>query len=259
MKRNLRFYLVSGATVALALLILFFLLRLSMRSLPEVALAQPDDTANSGSAIANTRQDAIRRIEVTPETVQLVIERLARPDNYSRTVTIERHWGDSTGESVVETFTADGWTRLDAAVNGTTRHVITGEEKSYIWYGDERAYYSGAAALSADEEENIPTYEDILRLPTGMIAAADYRTRETVNCIYVETKPDASGYAERFWIAVDNGLLVAAERLHGESVVYSMTGMEISTNDVTAESFTLPDETVLYDPNAEEENTENEG
>lgn len=250
MKKH-RVSLIGLAFVALVVLVIVFLVRLTMRSTPEVSLPTPDDSANSGEVIPDTQQEAIRRVEVTPETVQLVIEGLARPAEYSRTVTITRYWAEGSGESVAETATAGDWTRLDVSENGATRHVVTNAAQTWVWYDEESEYYTGAAALTADEEESIPTYENILALPADAIAAADYRARDAVNCIYVETYPDVAGYTERYWIAVDNGLLVAAERALGESIVYAMAGMEVTVNDVDAEQFTLPDGTVLFDPEAE--------
>ena len=129
-----------------------------------------------------------------------------------------------------------------------TRHVITGDDAVYIWYGSSRKVYSGASALTQDAEQGILTYEDILALPPERIAAADYRALEGVNCIYVETEPDEAGYVERYWVSVSSGLLAAAERECDGAVVYRMAALTVSYDGVDAEDFTLPNGTVLYEP-----------
>jgi len=252
MKRKSRISLVGLAFAALLVLVIAFLLRISLHRPAEVVLPETAGEESRGDAVSDLAQEGVRRVEVTPETVQLVIERLARPESYSRTIVIERYWSGGSGQSTAEVRAAAGWMRLDVTENAETRHVITGDGQSWIWYGEDARYYSGAAPLTADEEQSIPTYEDILLLETGRIAAADYRSLDTVDCIYVETAPDEAGYTERCWIAVDTGLLAAAERLQGESVIYRMAGLSVSTGDVGADAFTLPDGELLFDPGARE-------
>ena len=153
------------------------------------------------------------------------------------------------GVSVITAAAADGWLRLDVTeTDGQTRHVITGDDAVYIWYGSSRKVYSGASALTQDAEQGILTYEDILALPPERIAAADYRALEGVNCIYVETEPDDAGYVERYWVSVSSGLLAAAERECDGAVVYRMAALTVSYDGVDAEDFTLPNGTVLYEP-----------
>ena len=252
-RKKRRISLVGVAFVALLLLVLTFLVRLTLHRSPEVRLPELESTESGGDVISEAGQESIRRVEVTPGTVQLVIERLARPDRYSRTVTIERYWSDGSGQMMAQVRVTDGWTRVDVTgENEELRHAITGGGRSWVCFGSEGPVYSGAAALSADEEQGIPTYEDILLLDPAAIAVADYRTLNDENWVYVETSPDASGYAERYWIAVANGLLTAAERLQGETVTYRMTGLATETGDVGVEAFQLPDGEALFRPSTGE-------
>ena len=255
MKKKRRFNFITFAFFALLLLVVLFLVRIAVHRPPAVTLPPTAETESGDGQASDTQVEAIRRVEVTPETVQRVIERLARPESYRRTITVARYWSEGSGESVVETGTAGAWTRLDETRDDLTRHVITcaGEEKrSWVWYGDSRRVYAGAAALSADEEQSIPTYEDVLLLDPTSIAAADYRALEEVNCIYVETAPDAGGYVARYWISVDTGLLVSAERLQNGTLVYSMTGLSVNKTAPDAAAFTLPGGEILFDPNTGE-------
>ena len=245
--------LIGAAFAVLIVLVLFFLLRLTAHRPPEVVLPGTEGAQSGGGMIRDEGQNAIQRVEVTPQTVQRVIERLARPDNYSRTLTIERYWLGGSGLTNAAVFAAGGWTRVDVAEDGgEARHVITGDGRSWIWYGSDERVFTGAAALSADEEQSIPTYEEILLLDTERIAAADYRTFEEANCIYVETAPDASGYAGRYWVSVDSGLLVAAERSDGDRLIYRMTGLEVDIGGAAEEEFRLPDGEFLFRPSETE-------
>ena len=254
MKKKRRFNFITFAFFALLLLVVLFLVRIAMHRPPAVTLPPTAEAESGNGPSSDAPVEAIRRVEVTPDTVQRVIERLARPESYRRTVTIVRYWGESSGESVVETAVSGDWTRLDETRDDLTRHVITcAGAESWVWYGDSRRAYSGAAALTADEEQSIPTYEDVLLLASASIAAADYRALEGVNCIYVETAPDGGGYVARYWIGVDTGLLVAAERSQDDVLVYSMRGLSVDETEPDAAAFTLPGGEILYDPNDESE------
>ena len=241
--------LIGAAFAVLIALVLAFLLRLTAHRPPGVALPETENAQSESGVIRDEGRSALQRVEVTPETVQRVIERLARPDNYGRTLTIERYWSGGSGLTNATVFVADGWTRVDVMEDDVeTRHVITGGGKSWIWYGSDGRVFTGTAALSADEEQSIPTYEEILLLDTERIAAADYRMLGEVNCIYVETVPDALGYTGRYWVSVDSGLLIAAEREDGDALIYRMTGLEASIGGANAEDFRLPDGELLFRP-----------
>ena len=126
---------------------------------------------------------------------------------------------------------------------------------TYIWYGyDSGAEVCAAPAgdISADDEQSVPTYEDILELPVEDILFADYRPLDTLTCIYVETAEDAEGYATRYWVSVENGLLVQSERLLEDQVVYRMTSLYVDQTEYDASRFTLPDGTVLLEEDGAE-------
>lgn len=230
------------AVSLLIVLVILFMLRGSLRGPARVVLPEETQMGESGQM-----SDAIDRIEVRSDTVQSVIETLARPQQYSRSIYIERYYSGGSAAQQTEVFVSGGWTRLDTPLSGgEVRHVISDGKTSYIWYGSSKEYYSGVAALSADEEQSIPTYEDILTLDVHRISLADYRLLETIACIYVETAPDDGGYTERYWVSLGSGLLVAAEKVHADEVVYRMAGMTLDTETVRTDAFTLPDGTVLH-------------
>lgn len=166
-------------------------------------------------------------------------------------MTLEYLWDGGGGTVELYTIVRGPWTRVDRGLpDGNTRISLTNGEKTYIWYGydqDAEVAVLPAGEFSADVEQSIPTYEDILDLPVEDISLADYRPLDTLTCIYVETAADEAGYSTRYWVSVENGLLVQAERLLGENAVYRMTSLYVDQTEYDASRFTLPDGTVLLD------------
>ncbi len=197
--------------------------------------------------------DGFLRVEITPQTVQNVIERtLTRPDSYGRTVTIEDFWGEGeSGVTRAEVWVDGGWTHTAATLpGGTVRHSIVGEEGFWLWYeGSSRVITGPAQDWSADlEGQRIPTYEDLLDLDVEVIASAGYENKEGTACIFVELVPDSLGYEQRFWVSVDDGLLAGAETRLDNQLVYRMSAYTVERPVPQDASFVLPDGTVLHTP-----------
>ena len=126
------------------------------------------------------------------------------------------------------------------------RRSITDGQKTWIWYDSERSVYETAAGdIDPDAEQRLPTYEEILALPVEDIAAADYRTFSDIPCLYVETG-ERDGYVQRYWVSVESGLLVGAEKLQNGETVYRAAERPEESPAVTTADFTLPDGTVLH-------------
>ena len=222
MKRTQK--LVTWGIVILVVLVVLLMLVSNLRRSSRVVLPDTNTSAEGGGDLP-AEGGALTVVEVTPETVQAAIETLHRPEAYSRTVTVEYLW---------------------TLPDGQVRHSITDGETTFIWYNGESEVYTGpAGAISADAEETIPTYEDVLALSPERIVQADYRVVSDVRCIYAETAEDAWGYAQRYWVSVDTGLLVVAERLQKGETVYRMAALEADQTAPPAETFTLPDGTDL--------------
>lgn len=238
---------VGIGVIILILLVILFMLRGSLHGPARVVLPDEITGEENGSGSDHGENDAIHRVDIRPSTVQDAIAVLERPQQYKRTVVIERYYSGGSCVETAEVFVTDGWTRVDLTKDGAeSRHMISDGEKSYIWYGGDKSYYTGAASLSADEEQSIPTYEDILQMDAQKIALADYRLLDTKDCIYVETAPDSAGYIERYWVCVSDGLLVAAEKVCGEAVVYRMASMNADMEETREDAFVLPDGTQLH-------------
>ena len=135
---------IIAAFAALILLVLIFLVQGNLNHSAEVILPEETEQHDSSGTPTDTSDETIRRVEVRPDTVQSVIETLARPENYSCTVTLERYYDGGSATSVAELRVAFPWTRIDMNEGGsvTTRHAIVGEENCYIWYGDNVKYFT---------------------------------------------------------------------------------------------------------------------
>ena len=230
MKRTQK--LVTWGIVILVVLVVLLMLVSNLRRSSRVVLPDTNTSAEGGGDLP-AEGGALTVVEVTPETVQAAIETLHRPEAYSRTVTVEYLWTGGSGTIELSTAVSAPWTRVDRTLpDGQIRHSITDGETTFIWYNGE-------------SEETIPTYEDVLALPQDHIVQADYRVVSDVRCIYAETAEDAWGYAQRYWVSVDTGLLVVAERLQKGETVYRMAALEADQTAPPAETFTLPDGTDL--------------
>ena len=241
-KRKLNW--ITWSFVALTVLVLAMMLAMTLRSPVEIVLPDPDTAQDASDGMLDATGD-VAVVEVAPSTVQAAIATLDRPEVYRRTLTIEQIWsGGSRSYEIAETVRG-GWTRTDRTMpDGRVRHTITGPEDVYIWYNSETSVYHGPAGeITADNELPIPTYEEILDLDPETITAADYRELLGEACIYTEAQ--TGDYTLRYWVSVENGLLVSAEKLAGEETVYSMTALAVDQTEPTAADFTLPDGTVV--------------
>lgn len=205
------------------------------------ATGQPTDSPEDPS-------DALTQVAVNPSTVQTAIETLARPELYRRTLSIQQVWSSGSGTWETVVTASQPWTRLDRSLtDGRVRHTVTDGESTYIWFNSESdVFVTPSGSITPDAEQGIPTYEDVLLLSPKNIVEADYRTiGEQVNCIYVETREDDYGYSLRYWVSVDTGLLVAAEKLQNGETTYRMWETAIDLAPVLTDEFTLPDGTYL--------------
>ena len=245
MKKH-RFNVAAIGFIILIVLVVVVLMSGSLRRTSHVAL--PDITQQSAANVGSSQygEDAVNKIEVTPETVQAVIATLARPNSYMQLLVVEWLWGDTSALSQVSTYVSEDLTRVDLLrTDGKVRHIVTDGKHTAVWYDEEEtAFVGNTGDISVDQEQTIPTYEDILQLDPKQIAKADYRMFSGENCIFVETVPDDLGIIQRYWVSVSAGLLVGAERLENGSAFYRVASQQLTTENAPAESlFKLPDGT----------------
>lgn len=208
-----------------------------------------DDAATNPSGDQSDPGDQSIRIEVTPETVQSVIATLDRPRSYYREIDLEL-WADvdTTALSTAQVWVDGSWTRSTVTTpGGVIQHNLVGEGTRWLWYeGNEKVLSFPADESIADAVQRIPTYEDVLEMPKEQITATGYETYAGADCVYVETEQEDLNSRERYWISVSDGLLVAAERVKDDLVVYRMTAQSTVSPAPLDSSFALPDGTVLH-------------
>lgn len=240
-----KFRAVAAAVAILVALVVILLLTNSLRRSSHIVLPE---SASSASADSDKTQENNRNlVDINPQTVKTAIATLKRPSRYIRTLTVKNFWSGGDNSVTTTVCVCDNFTRADAESGGRIRHMITDGATTYIWYNQSKSYYVGTAGqISADQEQNLLTYEDVLKLNSRQILSANYQTFSEENCIYVETAKDADGYVQEYWVSVNTGLLVGAEKLKDGKTIYKMTAKTLSGAVPTTAEFTLPDGKVLH-------------
>ena len=158
--RRLRFITFSG--LVLIVLVLVFGMVLLRFNRMNVQYTLPDKAAqNPGSG-----EDPIgggQTVAVTRENVQAVIASLTRPKAYSRTIHIELYYGTGSASFTVQSAVGEDAALAAISGPGGRRFVLTAGEDRYIWYEGDKEYYTADAA-SADADQMMLTYEDIIAL-----------------------------------------------------------------------------------------------
>lgn len=246
-KSRVKFIVIIALILAAAIVYSFSVSH--FQGTPEVGLAEPEASPNTGLGEQNLPEDTVL-VEVTPNTVQSVIRTLDRYSSYRRMVTAEYlSGGEAIGVLTAVVEVDGGWTRCDVMEQGgRTEHTIVGNGVRWLWYDESRDYAELPAGKDApDLAQRLPTYENVLALDRDDITAAGYELRGDLPCVYVEVFQSELQYRERYWVSVESGLLVAAETIKDGETVYRMSSYQVESPLSDAkDSFTLPDGTVLY-------------
>ncbi|WP_251318473.1 hypothetical protein [Flintibacter muris] len=215
---------------------------------PDVIL--PSSSAGLGDLSGSAVQGPdYQRVDVTTQTVTGVVATLARPSSYYRELTVETFWNGGSSTAQVQVWTDGGWTHsVQTLPSGAVRHDLTGDGTLYYWYDGFQQYATAPAdEKSSDLAQHIPTYETVLELEPEEIAAAGYELRGELPCILVEVQRGQHGLLQRFWISVDNGLLVSAESEENGQLVYRMMAYSpVQSPCPSNGSFSLPGGEVLH-------------
>ena len=243
-KRKLNW--ITWGFIAVTMIVVVMMLMNTLHRPEHIVLPDTSTASDQVAEDPDTVSNALTVVEITPKTVQSAIATLSRPEAYRRTVTVEQFWSTGSGSYETTVTVSGGWTRMDRTMpDGRVRHSIIGPEETCVWYNNEAEIYrSAVGAVSADNEQCIPTYEDILDLPVEAISTADYRVLSDIRCIYVEAAEEDSQLC--YWVSVDTGLLVAAEKLLDGQRVYRMEALTVDQTEPAATEFTLPDGTNFF-------------
>ncbi len=248
-KRSIYLALGFGALLAVVILLLVWSGRRQSQG-----IVLPESQGDSASVGEESGESRLNTLAITPETVRPAISILSRPVTYSRSQTVETFWSGGSGQSLSQVYVSSGRTRLDTQLaDGGVRHMLVeadpdGGSVAGVWYDDGTDWrLLRSPDLTADMAGRMLSYETVQELPVETIAMADYRKRDGVSCVYVETVEDGEGYVDRYWVSVDSGLLHMAERLWNGNLIYRFTAgaPEIAAQDESL--FLLPDGRALED------------
>lgn len=181
-------------------------------------------------------------LSITPATVQAAVSTLSRPTSYQRTQIVAIYWNGGESTTTAQVSVHGGVTRIDTTLkDGTVCHTLLSDEISCVWYDDETEWTTmRAQQFSADALQRMPTYESVLELDVTQIVQAKYCLHDGVYCIYIQTAPNLDGYAERYWISTQSGLLYAAERTVNDDVIYRFSATEPGIDPLDETRFFLP-------------------
>ncbi len=221
---------------------------------PSLDMADPGAAESTSTGTAGPGENAGVQVQVAPETVQSMIASLSRYQSYFREISVTYTWGDSeTAVLRAQVWETDGWCRTESVLDsGIIECSIVNGAQLWLWYSGgadiSEAVYKGTAGEDMkDRMQYLPTYEDVLLLDQNYITDAEYVEYLGQPCIYVEAEQQELGYLYRYWISMDNGLLIAAETEKSGVPVYRMESGEVTSPLLQTDGlFTLPDGTVLY-------------
>ncbi len=236
---------------ALGILALAFLsLRLGWFDRETAPVRLPETTATLPAGEDPPGAGSLVSVSVTPETVQAVVATLARPDSYSRQLRVESRWQGGSRAWLVDTWQKGASSRIRLRPEdgeGPEKNILSRDGELFIWYEDpSEAFRRKTDELSSDDAlQMIPTYEDVLDLEPERITAAGYVLHGGVWRIMAAAREEPSGYVTVYYISIETGLLEAAERRDGETVVYSMTAQpsDLAAPEDAVFSIPVPEET----------------
>lgn len=215
---------------------------------PEVIL--PSGSGGAADPPGSVSQaHSYQRVEVTTQTVQGVVATLDRPSSCYRTLTVETFWTGGSSTTQVQVWTDGGWSHsVQTLPSGVVRHDLTDGDALYYWYDGAQQYQTAPAdEKSSDLAQHIPTYETVLELEADEIIDAGYELRGDIPCILIAVRRAGDESLQRFWVSVNNGLLVSAETEEDGQLVYRMTAYSPVQSPCPADAgFALPDGEVLH-------------
>ena len=238
-KKKLAYFHMGFAV--LLIVVVLILMRGTLRETAMIVL--PEMPADSSGTEGGASQNGLHVISVTPQTVQAAISTLDRPVAYQRQQVVETFWSNGSGRSVSQVSVSGDYTRIDTPLaDSSVSHMLVAGGTVAVWYDEDLTWTTlHSDHFTADIAQRMLTYETVLELPTIRISQADYRNYDNIYCIYVTTEPDKDGYSESFWVSVESGLLIAAERFYDGALIYRFSAAEPETEDLDSDLFLLPD------------------
>lgn len=249
MDKNLTLRVAAVAGILTAGLIVSFYWPAGRTSAPEIVLPQ---TGSADIDVDDSREQYNRRVvnevSVDQSSVQRVVATLRRPEQYTLTGESTFYYGDQAKTISVQCAVRGSMSKVVQSIaDGPYKHTLLTSSDAYIWSSDTQSYYKGALGdFSVDELALTPTYENLISLPADEITEGGFEEVDGLACIYAERRDEKAGVRERYYIAVETGLLTAYQCYEGETPVCTVR-MTPALETVGDEWFTLPSGVVVTD------------
>ena len=125
---------------------------------------------------------------------------------------------------------------------------ITGGGYYFSWLSGSDHFYQGAAGqTTADDLDNIPTYENLTSLDPDLILSAGYEDYDDNHCILATAYLPEYDYTDKYWISLDSGLLIYFERYKDESLTMRIDMTQYLQGAPDDAVFTLPNTQLAWD------------
>lgn len=231
--------------VTIALSLLFFAALLFAQHIlkQDRTFPLPEQSTETGTTNDSHNSDGFNALSVSPQTVQAAISTLSRPAAYERVQTVETFWSAGKSTSTAQVAVSGGKIRIDATLSDSSvLHTLINGESAAVWYDDEMVWRKlRTSSFSSDSLQRMPTYETVLELSVAQIEQAEYCEKDGIWCIRIQTRPDAEGYADAYWVSSKSGLLLSAERTFHGDLIYRFTASEPESKTPNESLFLLPD------------------
>lgn len=228
MRSRFRLVILCATSALLLACILWFAMRSGWFRPDTASVILPQTTASIPTG-SEERPGGPLTAEVTPETVQAVVGTLVRPDSYSRLLRVESFWTGGSQSWNVQVWQKNGLTRirLETTDGSQPAKLIQSDNGSVtVWqegHIEAAATYINTDPELADALQMIPTYEDLLQTDPTLIEGAGYVKLNGAWRIMAAVQERPTGYRMLYYISIETGLLEAAERWNGDTLLYRMT------------------------------------
>ncbi len=256
--------LAQGVAVATTLLLVvllvsfYFTSRSYLDDVGTITLPDENGGISVGPGDVGDNGPLVDGVEVTPGNVQNVIRTLRRPDQYTFAATATSSYYNAKATRHVTGTVKEQRRLLQVADGSGTKKILLNGDSYYVWWGNASNPQRLARGHTRfDEDAGIPTYEDVLALAPADITDAGYAQKDGVACIYVTAQNridnalgGSAASTDTYYIAVESGLLYAAESRCSGLTSYTMQLTDWEKQDVADDVFQLPNGHIIGNADA---------
>ncbi len=195
--------------------------------------------------IGDSNRNQLQTIQVDRTNIQDVIKSLHRPEQYHLKSETIYFYGDSWTTLKSQIWKNDSLTRIKQfSFDGSEQQqVLLSSNWVYVWDADHPVVRYTRRTNDADLYSRAPTYEDLLKMPKESILQGCVTELDGQLCLYVESLDNLTGETERWYILVENGLMVYAEGELNGAKTYQTQISDLLLELAGQNLFLLPDGT----------------